>query len=260
MIAATDRQIADDIDIVVLAHPAKPAITAETLGELEIPYRLFENPDHEFPPDHPELLVDRSEKRSSRGYALRQYRAFRGHQEILASSESPYTLVFEDDMSLKPGVSLADVIRHVNGARHLITNLGYDAVSFHGRRQSPAAVSIGMYDHEYVELAPKVQKELGQVYFLWPVIQGENTKYRDREFAWHEGCLAYMVGPAGREKWKAAGHGAGMPCDLFLVNELRTLVMRHTIFHHDHRHGSLIANQGRAKRNLDASGALKPDK
>jgi len=47
---------------------------------------------------------------------------------------------------------------------------------------------------------------------------------------WHLGCAAYIIGEVGRRKWQVAGHGYGMPVDLFLVNELNTLVMQNTIF------------------------------
>ena len=65
-----------------------------------------------------------------------------------------------------------------------------------------------------------------------------------------------MVNQTGREKWSAAGHGHGLPCDLFLANELNTIVMRKTIFLHNLRHGSVISNSGIAHRPLNADGTL----
>lgn len=179
-----------------------------------------------------------------RDYALRQYRAFKGHQAILTQADpQKYTLVFEDDMSLMPDTSWDEVVRQLNAAVRLLSR--YDAVSFHARQQSPPLRSIALLGREYVELGPRTlngQADWGHAFFLKPVIEGFDGRYSDRQFRWHEGCLAYMASPTGRAKWVAAGHGGGMPCDLFLANELNTIVMRNTIFLHDERHGSLISN------------------
>ena len=246
-------KFADDIEVVVLVHGAKPAVTAETLGSLGIPYRLYENEDWEWPEDHPELREDRTQRPIIRGYALRQYRAYRGHQEILRSAKTDFTLVFEDDMSIMPTSSPEEVVKQVNAARKFITETGFDAVSFHGREIKPQR-SITLYGREYIEMRREIQDSWGQQYFLRPVARGFNGKYEDYQFKWHEGCLAYLVGAKGRQKWIDAGHGAGMPCDLFLANELNTIVMRNTMFKHDFRHGSLIANTGRIKRKLKDDG------
>lgn len=234
-------QVPADIEVWVLTHPSKPAITPATLQTLDVPHHVYQNPDWDWPPDHPELTTNRSAKPHVQGYALRQYRAFRGHQEILKLSQAPFTLVFEDDMAVEENTTPEDVERHIAGARRFISSMQYDAVSFHGRAQSPPGSAITLFGREYVELSLITQDKPGQQYFLMPVTQGYNGKYADYVFRWHEGCLAYLVGPAGRDKWQAAGHGSGMPCDLFLVNELRTLVMRNSLFHHDMTHGSIIA-------------------
>jgi len=246
--------LADDIETFVLAHPAKPAITAETLGQLDWPYTLYNNTDWDWPEDHPELRCERHVRPMLRGYALRQYRAFRGHQEICRQATKPFTLVFEDDAQIANNTNPDDVIRHINAARNFINEMGYDAVSFHGRKLTAPTSSTTVYGREYVELSRQHQEGTGHQEFLRPVRDSFNGKYQDYIFAWHEGCLAYLIGEQGRQKWVDAGHGYGMPCDLFLVNELNTLVMRHSIFHHDHRHGSLISNQGRVALDLNPDG------
>lgn len=252
--AAPSVKIEQDIEIVVLAHGRKPAVTAETLGSLGIPYRIYENDDWEWPEDHPELTTDRTQRPMLRGYALRQYRAFRGHQEICRSATTPYTMVFEDDMSIETTSSAAEMLKHMHGARRFIAEAGYDAVSFHAREQTPPRSSITLYGREYVELSSQIQTGPGHQYFLQPVARNFNGKYEDYRFRWHEGCLAYLIGERGRQKWLDAGHGAGMPCDLFLANELHTIVMRNTIFKHDFRHGSLIANTGRVRQKINDDG------
>lgn len=231
------------IEVFVLTHGAKPSTSIATLTSLGIPFKQFSNPDWEFPADHPELQVNRSVRPGVRGYALRQYRAFKGHQAILAQADkSKYTLVFEDDMSLLPDVTPTAMLSHLNAAPRLLNR--YDAVSFHARNQSASWHGIGLYGREYVELQPRQlqgQADWGHAFFLKPVLSGYNGKYQNLQFKWHEGCLAYMVNAAGRTKWINAGHGSGMPCDLFLANELNTIVLRETIFLHDERHGSLIS-------------------
>ncbi len=256
------EQLASDIEVVVLAHQSKPAITAETLGYLGIPYRLFDNPDWEWPEDHPELLEDRTERPILRGYALRQFRAFRGHQEIMRTANpNKFTLVFEDDMTLADHVTPEEMIQHINGGVFFISRMGYDAVSYHARGQTPPLDSICYLGREYVELSTAELPEIewGHRAFLHPVVQAFNGKYENYRFKWHEGCLAYLAGPRARVKWSQAGHGDGMPCDLFLANELRTLVMRHSLFNHDQRHGSLIANTGSIQKDLNDDGTAKAD-
>lgn len=231
------------IEVFVLTHGSKPSTSIATLTELGIPFTRFSNPAWELPADHPELQVDRSARPGVRGYALRQYRAFKGHQAILAQADpSKYTLVFEDDMSLMPGITPTVMMQHLNAAPQLLGR--YDAVSYHARKQSPGQDIIVLFGRQYIELQHRQlqgQADWGHAFFLKPVIGNYDGRYLARQFKWHEGCLAYMVNRAGREKWIAAGHGFGMPCDLFLANELNTIVMRDTIFLHDERYGSLIS-------------------
>jgi hypothetical protein len=241
----TDRLL-DSIEVVVLTHPSKPSCTASTLEELEIPYRIFSNADHNFPVDHPEKQISRNERPAMRDYALRQFRTFRGHQLLLSQSSKPYTMVFEDDMILAWGVSVADVLSHINAAVRFIDK-GYDAVSFYGHNLSPPSLSLGLFDSEYIELSRSLLRQQWYLYFLQPVIAAYDGRYTDKRFRWHERCLAYLAGPTAKTKWIDAGHGHGMPRDLFLVNELRTLVMRYSIFEHSDQHGSVLTDFGRLK-------------
>lgn len=231
------------IEVWVLTHASKLSVTLTTLESLGIQHRVYQNHDWGWPDDHPELQTSRSRRPSMRDYALRQYRAFRGHQDIMARADKlRHTLVFEDDMTLMPDTSPAEVHQQLIGATQFITGMRYDAVSFHARNQSPPKNSITRYGREYVELSLTTQDGNGHRYFLQPVANAYDGKYATWAFRWHEGCLAYMVGQAGREKWLNAGHGFGMPCDLFLANELHTIVMRNTIFEHNMSQGSLMTN------------------
>ncbi len=247
--------LVEQIEVFVLTHGAKPSVTTATLTALHVPYTVYTNPDWDWPADHPELKTDRALRPSVRGYALRQFRAFRGHQEIMAlAHKDKFTLVFEDDAALMPDTTPAEVITQLNAAGGFISNMQYDAVSFHAREQSPPKRSIALFGREYVELSLITQGGWGHQFFLQPAAAHYGGQYAGHLYRWHEGCLAYMVGPTARTKWLAAGHGHGMPCDLFLANELNTIVMRHTIFAHDHRHGSLIANQGTSAQPLRDDG------
>lgn len=236
------------IEVFVLSNARKPSVSVETLHALGIPFKVYDNPDWDLPTDHPEWHVSREARPQVRGYAVRQYRAFKGHQEILRQADpSKFTLVFEDDASLMPDTTPEEVLKHLNSAPEFLGR--YDAVSFHARNQSPPGLSMARYGREYIELTRKQlhgQADWGHVFFLKPAINSYGRKYLDLQFRWHEGCLAYMVNQKGREKWIAAGHGSGLPCDLFLANELHTLVMRQTIFHHDQKYGSLISDTVKA--------------
>lgn len=241
--SAKTSPLNERVEVFVLTHGSKPSISMQTLKAMGIPFTRYDNLDWAFPADHPELQVDRSVRPGVRGYALRQYRAFKGHQAILAQADrAKHTLVFEDDMSLAADVTPEMVVQHLNAAPRLLDR--FDAVSFHARNQSNGWHSTGLYGREYVELQPKQlqgQADWGHAFFLKPVIEGYNGKYARLGFKWHEGCLAYMINSHGRAKWVKAGHGGGMPCDLFLANELNTIVLRDSIFLHDERHGSLIS-------------------
>lgn len=236
-------QFAENIDVWVLCHRDKQTTTGQMLLVLDVPFTIHLNQDWRWPADHPELQLDRSNRPQVRDYALRQYRAFRGHQEIMRQcSHDRLQLIFEDDASLVDGITSETLFRQIAAAANFITQAGYDAVSFHGRNQTPPQISRMLYDREYVELSAQYQPGWGHQNFLTPVAQHFGGKYQNHVYRWHEGCLAYLVGPRARAKWIAAGHGHGMPCDLFLVNELHTIVLRDTVFQHDQRHGSLISN------------------
>jgi len=236
------------VSVWVLSNPRKTAITPQMLRQLGIQHTLYENPDWDWPTDHPELQVARRQRPAIRDYALRQYRAFRGHQEILRQSNTSYTLVFEDDAILADGVAIDEAVMHLSMAYRFLFTGGYDAVSFHARKPSPFKNSRTRAGRVYSELSPIVQTGTGHQYFLQPpAYYGYDGKYKNFEFRWHEGCLAYMVSGAGRQKWLQAGHGAGMPCDLFLANELHTLVMEQSLFHHGEAYGSLISGNSRTE-------------
>lgn len=229
------------VEVFVLTHSRKPAITPDMLRDLNIPFQVFNNPDWELPAEHPEWQTNRDARPNVREYAIRQYRAFRGHQEILRQADSAaITLVFEDDATLTPGVSKAQVLQHLRKAPNFIAQGVCDAVSFHGRNLSSFQTRYTFADRDYVELQAAPQHGWGHRFFLLPVTAAYAGRYATYNFKWHEGCLAYAIGPLGRQKWLAAGHGHGMPCDLFLANELNTLVMPHSLFHHSQQHDSLI--------------------
>lgn len=233
--------IDSELEVWVLTHPSKLSTTIPTLESLGIPYRQYVNEDWDLPQDHPENATDRSARPRLSDYALRQYRAFRGHQEIMKLAETQYTVIFEDDMMRAPDVSYAQVAKHLNGAAVFLTKMNYQAVSFHARNVPAWVNKCMLYDRSYAEIPVQVQQHSGHRLFLSPVTKAFGGKYENYEFRWHEGCLAYMVGPEAKKIWIAAGHGNGMPCDLFLANELRTIVMQRSLFHHDTEQGSLIS-------------------
>lgn len=243
--------LSPDIQIFVLAHWRKQAVTIETLGELAIPFTVYENKDWEWPADHPELATDRSRRPRVRGFALRQYRAFRGHQEIARRGMSPISLVFEDDMTLAPTVSRRELLQHINAMAAYLRTAPYEAVSLYGRNMSPMQNIREVAGRQYGELVATPQDGTGHLFFLEPVQAA--GKYTDT-YKWQEGCLAYMLNERGREKWANAGHADGLPCDLFLANELHTLSARDSLFQHDCRNGSLIDNYGNAAAELTDDG------
>ena len=251
------HNLTNDIEVYVLTHAIKQSITFDSLQKIGMPYKVFLNQDWEWPRDHPELDCPRDRRPGVRGYALRQYRAFRGHQEIMKiANPTKFTVVFEDDMSVGRDLWEREIYSQLTTARRLITELGYEAVSFHGRNLSPPEYSFMVFGREYVRPSLQYQDGLGHQFFLEPVAAHYGGKYANHMYRWHEGCLAYMVGPAAKEKWSTAGHGFGLPCDLFLANELHTIVMRRSFFIHDTSHGSLIDNWGQASRQLTPDGML----
>jgi hypothetical protein len=246
-----------DIEVRVLTCGHKPSITSQFLQDAGIQYRVCMNADWDLPHEHPERWEDRSSFPPILGYALRQYRAFRGHQEICRQAEREYTLVFEDDAN--PLIPVEEWTRFVNRCKAFIGDALYDAVSFHGRDLSPLIPMRYIYGRELGQLQVR-EKELSekQRYFLRPAF---STVWAFRkQIRWHEGCLAYLIGPKGRKLWLDAGHGSGVPCDLFLANGLHTLVLAEdqTIFKHDEEHGSLIGNRGTCRRRLEENGEPKP--
>lgn len=251
--------IDSELEVWVLTHPAKLATTLTVLESLGIPYRQYVNQDWDLPADHPEHRQDRSKRPSLSDYALRQYRAFRGHQEILKQAETLYTVVFEDDMQLAPGVVYEQVARHLNGASIFLTKMDYQAVSFHARNVPAWTNKCMLYDRSYAEIPIQEQQHGGHRLFLDPVIKAYSGKYANYGFRWHEGCLAYMAGPEARKIWIEAGHGSGMPCDLFLVNELRTIVMQQSLFHHNMEQGSLIRGTSKGLDNAVLHSATPED-
>ena len=241
-------QLADNIEIVVLAHPARPSRTIETLGSRSIPFRVFENENWPLPEEHPERQTDRSTRPSIREYAIWQYQVFRGHQRILQDADpAKYTLVMEDDVSFAGGTALTTFYEHINYGPTFIAE-GYDAVSYHGSRLSPAARPFRIHKGRiYARLTcgdREVPEEAGYRYFLQTAEKYYAPKYDGCCFRWHEGSLVYMVGKKGRAKWQAAGHGGGLPAGLFLVNELDTLVARTSLFAQDERYGPLTCAIG----------------
>lgn len=244
-----------DIEVQVLTCGHKASTTSQFLQDAGIQHRVYLNSDWEWPPEHPELFEDRSSFLPIRGYALRQYRAFRGHQEICRRATTEYTLVFEDDAN--PRVPHAEWTRFVNRCCAFISTAGSDAVSFHGRDLSPLLIMKNIFGRELGQLQLRETLHERQRYFLRPAF---STVWEFRkQVRWHEGCLAYLIGPEGRRQWIDAGHGSGIPCDLFLANELSTLVLAEdqALFDHDETNGSLIENRGTCRRRLEENGEPK---
>lgn len=244
-----------DIDVWVLGHHAKQCVTAALLNEAGIGFTLYENPDWEFPEDHPELATSREEFPAMRGYALRQFRAYRGHQEICRRVNKPYALVFEDDAGAN--CSTADWTNLIKqSVRFLGEPYGYDAVSLHGRELSrPFTKQIQLLGRTFVELGETAITANGHLYFLRPARRYWPQLGDPLHLKRHHGCLAYLIGEQGRQKWINAGHGGGLPCDLFLANILNTIVCDPTPFDHlDVQAGSLIDNRGQCRRKLSPDG------
>lgn len=235
------------IGVHVLTSTRKTATTPKMLELLDVPHQVYVNPDWELPASHPERVTDRSNRPGVREYAIRQYRAYRGHQEILRRSNTPFTLVFEDDASLDPRFPKELIRRHLLAAPRFLSaaNFSYQAVSFHVRKPFGFCRHVVRYGQLYAELLTDTQTGSGHQNFLRPVQTGYGGRYNGFRFKWHEGCLAYMVSAAGRQRWLDADHGHGMPCDLFLANELNTIVLCDSFFLHDATYGSVISGNSR---------------
>lgn len=248
----------DDIAVQVLSNAAKQCLTAQFLDAQGITFNRYDNPDWEFPQDHPELTTDRSNFPPMRGYALRQFRAFKGHQEICRLATKPYTLVFEDDAF--PNCDCADWVRVVNHAKRLLRSpYNYDVVSLHGRDLSrPFTKQTHMLGRAFVELSLRTVTANGQLYFLRPLRKTLPQFSNPLQMKWHIGCLAYLIGEEGRRKWVEATHGNGMPCDLFMVNMLHAVVCEPSPFDHkDDQVGSMIENWGPCRLPLHPDGTPK---
>ncbi len=215
--------MSDQVEVFVLAHASKRGTTSELLRKQGISHYVFVNPDWEMPADHAELLTDRSYRPAQRDYAIRQYRAMRGHQEICRLARAPVTLVFEDDATAMPQEFVYAAARDATAM--LSSGGDYDAVSFHGRNLSPHTVVQTFGRRRYAALQPRLITEKAQQEFLKPLWETTTTVPLPLALKWHEGCLMYAISRRGRVTWSSADMRAGWPCDLFLVNQLETLVL-----------------------------------
>ena len=218
--------ISSKVGIFVLAHPSKQCTTSDLLRRMGVSHNVYVNRDWVLPKSHAEWETDRSWRPIQRDYAIRQYRAIRGHQEIhrQASDELDYILVMEDDITDMP----PEFIHYAAGVMtmlfHSPTTL-YSAVSFHGRNLS-SHESIGdVLGREYGTLFPRTVHEKAQQEFLKPLWDTTSTVQLPLTLKWHEGCLMYGVNREGRDIWRNADLSTGWPCDLFMVNNLNTAVL-----------------------------------
>lgn len=216
------------IGIYVLAHPKKACVTSDTLRTAGVSHKVCVNKDWWLPLTHAEWRTDRTWRPSQRDYAIRQYRVIRGHQEILRNSTHAITVVMEDDMTAMPE-NFMEHVQQACDALLLPDNATvYDAVSFHGRNLSPHT-SVGLIDgREYVVLQPRVIHEKAQQEYLSPLWRVTTEVPSPLTLKWHEGCLMYAVGRAGKSRWSRDPLLTGWPCDLFLVNKLNTAVLLHS--------------------------------
>lgn len=216
-----------DIGLFVLAHPKKQNTTSDVLRRLGVSHSVYVNKDWELPIQHAEWRTDRAWRMSQRDYAIRQYRAIKGHKEIMYSSDYPVTLVMEDDITDMPEGFMEEALLV---AEELLQDTEtdkalYNAVSFHGRNLSPHGFSQVRHGRTYVELNGHVVQEEAQLQFLKPLWSTTNTCPTPLTLKWHEGCLMYAVNEDGRKAWRNDSLMSGWPCDLFLVNKLNTAVL-----------------------------------
>lgn len=221
------RYRSPDIGLFVLSHPKKQNTTSDVLRRLGISHSVYVNTDWELPIQHAEWRTDRAWRLSQRDYAIRQYRAIRGHKEIMYSSNYPVTLVMEDDITDMPEGFMEEALIV---AEELLQDTEtdkalYNAVSFHGRNLSPHGFSQVRHGRTYVELIGQVVKEEAQLQFLKPLWSTTNTCPTPLTLKWHEGCLMYAVNTDGRREWLTNSLMSGWPCDLFLVNNINTAVL-----------------------------------
>lgn len=216
-----------DIGLFVLAHPKKQNTTSDVLRRMGVSHSVYVNKDWELPIQHAEWRTDRAWRMSQRDYAIRQYRAIKGHKEIMYRSDYPVTLVMEDDITDMPEGFMEEALIV---AEELLQDTEtdkalYNAVSFHGRNLSPHGFSQVLHGRTYVELIGQVVQEEAQLQFLKPLWSTTNTCPTPLTLKWHEGCLMYAVNTDGRREWLTNSLMSGWPCDLFLVNNINTAVL-----------------------------------
>lgn len=218
-----------DIGLFVLSHPKKQNTTSDVLRRMGVSHSVFVNKDWELPLQHAEWRTDRSWRPNQRDYAIRQYRAIRGHKEIMRRSDYQITLVMEDDITDMPA-GFMDEASTVAEELLLETEVEtgkpwYDAVSFHGRNLSPHGFQQLRHGRTYVELIGQPVQSQAQLEFLRPLWSTTNTCATPLTLRWHEGCLMYAVNTTGKREWLTNSLLSGWPCDLFLVNNINTAVL-----------------------------------
>lgn len=222
------RLSSDGVGLFVLSHPKKQNTTSDLLRRMGVSHSVYVNRDWPLPLQHAEWRTDRTWRPVQRDYAIRQYRAIRGHREILALSNFNITMVMEDDAVDMPPEFIEEAVQV--SIQLLVGNPtagkpAFDAVSFHGRNLS-AVMPCHMYKgRQYVELQPRLVHERAQQEFLRPLWDTTQTVPKPLTLKWHEGCLMYAVNRTGRAAWVADQVITGWPCDLFLVNNINTAVL-----------------------------------
>lgn len=216
------------VDIYVLSHPKKQNTTSELLRRMGVSHQVFVNSDWTLPVQHAEWRTDRTWRPIQRDYAIRQYRAFKGHQAIMQHSKAVITMVFEDDVTDMPAnfvqEAVADAEKMLLWRGEPLSRM--NAVSFHGRNMSPVEHTYCVNNRYYASLQSRVVRERAQEEFLRPLWHTTTTVLGSPlQLKWHEGCLMYAVNASGRLRWAQESGLNGWPCDLFLVNCLDTLVL-----------------------------------
>lgn len=232
VIALNDVEFNDEIEVFLIAEAnADSSGVVQILQQLQIPYTAVSINDTPLPADHPELLFQRDP--TVLAHAERQYRKFVAHQAVLRNADpEKTTLVMTPHFTRLPDITNTEILLHINAAPRFLqtTHRPYEVVSLCSCFQSQPYNPIMRYCREYAELTTIKQIDPLAVETLRPMLTGFDGRYREYNMKWHLGCAAYVIGEVGRRKWKAAGHGHGMPVDLFLVNELNALVLQNTIF------------------------------
>lgn len=216
-----------DVGVFVLSHPKKQNTTSDVLRRMGVSHSVYVNTDWPLPIQHAEWRTDRSWRPSQRDYAIRQYRAIRGHKEIMYRSDYPVTLVMEDDITYMPDgfIDEASAVAEAMLLDRETHTPWYNAVSFHGRNLSPHGFTQVQHGRTYVDLIAQAVCETAQLEFLKPLWATTNTCAVPLTLRWHEGCLMYAVNTDGRRVWLNDSLMSGWPCDLFLVNNINTAVL-----------------------------------